>query len=138
MRELIEDFDRLLDAQFSADYWSDEGISAAAEIAQKFESDDWAMLTQLTNHRPVSWKARCADALGDEISIAARDILLVLMNDEDFDVRYSALDSLNSLAQLGMDLSVYREDIAAVLRHYVPTGSVVKFLIDSLKNRLSI
>lgn len=59
-------FDRLLAAESSVEYWSDEGATLASRCMNRFAHSDWETLRAIVGVRDCRWTLRCAEVLGDE------------------------------------------------------------------------
>lgn len=96
------------------DHWSDVAINSATTLVAAFQPSDWAELSGVLSSRDSEWKTKCVESLGDHVSEDAAYILLALVRDGDRDVVQSALDSLQSLVQLGLDLRSIKDAMLAV------------------------
>lgn len=135
---MFEKYASYLNADFSVDYWSDEGIGYAITLLEKFTDSDWVSLKDMIHNKPIPWLVRCAETLGDVGGVSSFDVLLELIAVQNDEVKISALDSMNSLLSLGFDLGNsagrIRSSIEAARNS---AGAVASMVLDSLENKLT-
>lgn len=135
---MFEKYSEYLSGDFSADYWSDEGISCATTFLGKFEDSDWASLKSIVQYKPIPWMIRCAETLGDVEGANSFDVLLDLTTVENDEVKISALDSINSRLSLGFAVGESLERMRSALKAARSSaGPVASIVLDSLEKRLS-
>lgn len=93
------EFEELLDCKFLPDYWSDEGISQASILLQKFGEDDWVNLQKHCVTKSEDWKIKCAEVLSESDPYKASIILKYLLDEESIAVKIATADAINSLCQ---------------------------------------
>jgi len=133
---MFSDFDKYLCSSFSIDYWSDEGISQAANIVSEFTENDWEELDSSLSNQNESWQIRCAESLGDVENNYSLDILLTLLNSESSEVQIAVLDSVSALLSSGMSAIDCQNDIRRVIEQIDSESSVVNMMIKSLETKL--
>jgi len=134
---MFESYDRYLCSGFSADFWSDEGISEAVVFVRGFSDTDWDALLKSISIKSSEWLVRCAETLGDVAEEKSFCALLFLIQIEDEQVRLAAIDSINSLASMGFDISGHSDLIKFALDRIGPEcGIVAAQVIRSLEGKL--
>ena len=131
-------YDQYLSSDFSVDFWSDEGISRAASFVSNFDDADWASLYQSIASKSSQWLVRCAETLGDIVDKKSFDALLLLIQIEDKEVQLASIDSINSLASMGFDISQHSKSIEPVLSKLkANSGRLAKLVISSLEAKVA-
>jgi len=134
---MFEKFKNYLLLEFSEDYWSDEGISMAASMISQFTELDWFALFETIEHQSESWMIRCSEALGDRGDKHSLAALLKLIIFGSQNVIIAALDSINSLASQGFDISPYKHEIHNSLNRVVANAdSVTRTMLASLQTKI--
>jgi hypothetical protein len=135
---MFEKYDQYLNLGFSVDFWSDEGISHATSLLEKFTKPDWDCLGLACATRPTQWLVRCAETLGDNVSAHCFHVLILLLQAGDKEVTVSALDSINALSSMGLDISSHSESLLKAIeaiKHHA--SQVERMLLDALERKLT-
>ncbi len=134
---MFNKYDKYLSLELSDNYWSDEGISEARFLLEKFTTSDWDLLIQTCIIKPIPWAIRCAETLGDDVQGRDFDVLLMLLDSGNNEVTIAVLDSINSLASLGFDISLYSKKLICSLNSVKENaGWFERVLLDSLDKKL--
>lgn len=133
---MFSDFDNYISSNFSTNYWSDEGISRAADMVHMFTESDWDELNNSLLGRMESWQIKCAETLGDVEEKLSVDILLQLLCSESVKVKLAALDSLNALLACGLRAADHEDKIRQAIEQVKPKSSVESMMTGSLKEKL--
>jgi len=134
---MFEKYDQYLSLEFSDDYWSDEGISYAASMLNTFTEADWVTLKNSSRSKSAQWIARCAETLGDSHKRHSLDLLLSWSQSGNHEIVISALDSINALSLSGLDISLYSDQLRAVISEIkVGNSPPEKMLLSSLQKKL--
>lgn len=136
---MIERYDAYLDGDFSVNYWSDQGIGIAMELLEEFDDGDWQALRSVVRTKPTAWAIRCAETLGNLTDPRSFDVLSALLQSTDHEVKLHALDSVNSLLSLGVDVGEHGASIRSALeaQRASLTSPVGVTLVDSLSRKLA-
>jgi HEAT repeat protein len=134
---MFSDFDKYLRSSFSIDYWSDEGISRAADMVLEFTEKDWAELVNSFPKQNENWLVRCAESLGDVENNSALDTLLNLLNSQSEEVQIAALDSLNALLGSGVSAGSNKSGIKIAIKNINSESVVVNMMLKSLGDKIS-
>lgn len=111
MATFFSEYSKILDGDYSDDYWSDMGIDEAVSVLIKFTDADWGKLIEQSPYETVSWQTRCAETMSDAPSDKAVPILLRLMLSNQKDTVEASIDSLNSIKQSGKTINFSDEQI---------------------------
>jgi hypothetical protein len=131
--KVIKEYDSYLDSSLSVDYWSDEGISIAAEKLTRFTDNDWLQLEQIVESRDKEWLVRCAEVLGEIETTVAIDILMKLIKNNSHIVQIAALDSISALLDI-VDVGNNRiVELRNELDKFKTTSDIATRMLDSLK-----
>ncbi|MCS6714919.1 hypothetical protein NOM07_05935 [Proteus terrae] len=79
------------------DYWYDCGVVGSAKILSKFNEIGWIYLFDELVHKSIFWKARLVECLGDLKNSHELNIILTLIDTEDYDLFISCVDSLRPM-----------------------------------------
>ncbi len=135
---MFEKYDKYLCSDFSVDFWSDEGISQAASFVSRFDDADWFFLYRSIGKKSSQWLVRCAETLGDIVEEKSFDALLLLIQFEDKEVQLASIDSINSLANMGFDISQHSKLIKHALNKLkYNSGIVANILIENLETKIA-
>jgi hypothetical protein len=127
-------YEKYLSHDFSPDYWSDEGITAASTLLAGFSEEDWGMLAKSWSSKPKEWKVRCAETIDSAPSSVVVEVLLAMLHDVDADVVIAAADSLRSMPRPALRISKQRVDHLLNLRDQ--SGPIVKAVLDDFIKQL--
>ncbi|MBN0989739.1 HEAT repeat domain-containing protein [Amphritea pacifica] len=134
---MFSNFDKYLGTSFSIDYWSDEGISHAAEIVSEFTEKDWEELISSFPKQSENWLVRCAESLGDVENNSSLDTLLNLLNSQSEEVQIAALDSMNALLSSGVSAGGNKDRIKIAIKNINSESTVANMMLKSLGDKLS-
>lgn len=132
---MFDDYDKILSAKMSVDYWSDEAILLAEEKLACFTEDDWLTLTKTVLTKPSFWQVRCAESLGDFEDLNSVNLLMSLVEIDSVYLREATLDSINSLLSHGMDIGMYRERLLRLVSMETDS-SLINVMLQSLRKKL--
>jgi len=133
---MFDKFKKYLELEFSEDFWSDEGMSHAVSLISQFTELDWlAFLESIANQSEI-WMIRCSEALGDVGYAQSLEALLKLISLGSKSVVIAALDSINSLATRGFDISPYKHEIQNTLNKIITSDHVTRAMISSLQIKI--
>lgn len=62
MSALIE-YDTYISKDFSRDYWADDAIDFATELAGRLTQNDWTELKIMWRHKPLPWQEKCSQSI---------------------------------------------------------------------------
>lgn len=79
------------------DYWYDCGIIESAEMLSKFNEADWLCLFGDLANKSIFWKRRLVECLGDLKNSHELNVILELINTDDYDLFINCVDSLRSM-----------------------------------------
>ena len=141
---MFSEYDSLL-KQFRGEgdnYWSDVLVLNAVFCLNKFSEKEWILLKSAVKDASHSsdWLCACAETLSEaEDFHQAISILLSLIYSDSLNVRFAALDSVNSLLSQvdGNNLQVsdlYK--LKDILTLYEDTQGITAIMIKSLKVKL--
>lgn len=120
----FEKYNERLGIECSVDYWSDEAIDEAIIYLKEFSVNDWMMLSEQLWNRDVIWQARCAETMSSITTEKSVPILMELLNSSNEEVVEAAVDSLNSLAQLGANLVFTKQQLDILNSLVVKNGLI--------------
>ena len=126
---MFSGYNEYLLSDFSADYWSDEGISIAVSLLNTFSEADWQELTSVWRNMPTAWKVRCAETIDSYASAIVDSILVDMLQDGDPDVVVAAADSLRSMTKTTFELSA--EDFQRISAIRDSAGPVVRIVLGN-------
>lgn len=132
---MFSEFDRYLCQEFSISFWSNEGISEACEILNKFSVKDWYSLAARWRDNTDVWKVRCAETLDSQPSQLALEILLDMLEEDDGNVVIAAADSLRSLSQGKLKIPPATLERIVILRDR--SGVAVKAVLSDFIRRIT-
>ena len=89
----IDEFDKFVSLDFSADQWSDDSIDVAVSIVEDFTSEDWCSLYEVLGRRDVAWREKLAQCLGRVRSEESLRCLCLLLDTSDPEVFVASADS---------------------------------------------
>ncbi|MBJ2118271.1 MULTISPECIES: hypothetical protein [Proteus] len=117
------------------DYWYDCAVVESAEILSKFKEPDWVCLFNELAHKSIFWKTRLVECLGDLKNSHELDIILALIDTDNYDLFISCVDSLRS-----MDICDLSEDdlgkINDKIYHLEQSASLpVKSILESFSRK---
>ncbi len=117
------------------DYWYDCAVIESAEILSKFNESDWACLFNELAHKSIFWKTRLVECLGDLKNSHELDIILALIDTDNYDLFISCVDSLRA-----MDICDLSEDdlgkINDKIYHLEQNASLpVKSILESFSRK---
>ncbi len=84
------------------DYWYDCAIVESTEMLSKFKESDWKCLLGDLANKPIFWKIRLVECLGDLNNSYELEVILYLINTDDNNLFNSCLDSLRSMGICGL------------------------------------
>lgn len=97
---VISEFSR---EDISEDYWYDCVILESVEMLKEFNDKDWKELFQSVSTKPIGWKKRLVECLGDIHNDYELEIILKLLDTTDRALFIACIDSLRSLSLSGID-----------------------------------
>ena len=117
------------------DYWYDCGVVESTEILSKFNESDWACLFNELSNKSIFWKTRLVECLGDLKNSHELNIILKLIDTENYDLFISCIDSLRS-----MDICSLSEDdldkVSGKIYHLKSNASLpAKSILDSFSHK---
>ncbi|MFL1406237.1 hypothetical protein ACJO2E_12920 [Marinobacter sp. M1N3S26] len=113
---MYEEYENLLDRNYSPDLWSDEGIGLAVSLLNEFSVADWDALSVSVSKKDVSWKTKCAETLSEANPEYATPILKDMMLTQNNIALEAVVDSLNSFNQDGLNLQLNEHEKDILLR----------------------
>nr|WP_282560394.1 hypothetical protein [Providencia vermicola] len=117
------------------DYWYDCGIVECSRILSKFNELDWSNLFDVLEHKSIFWKIRLVECLGDLKNSHELNIILTLIDTDDYDLFISCVDSLRSIGSHSLsedDLNKINDKIY----HLEQNASLpVKSVLDSFSHK---
>lgn len=125
---MFSSYEEYLNYDFSLDYWSDEGISAACGLLNSFSGEDWETLGKSWRSKTKEWKVRCAETIDSHTTSLVREVLLGMLEDKDPDVVIAAVDSLKHMSRV--ELNVSPVTMARIVSLRDSSGPVVKAVLD--------
>ncbi|MEQ4923753.1 hypothetical protein [Proteus hauseri] len=117
------------------DYWYDCAVVESAKILSKFNEPDWVCLFNELAHKSIFWKTRLVECLGDLKNSHELNIILALIDTDNYDLFISCVDSLRS-----MDICDLSEDdlgkINDKIYHLKQNASLpVKSILESFSHK---
>lgn len=134
---MYEKFEAYLEQIQSADHWEETGRFEAEAILQQFTENDWMQLLVNLAEKPVEWKIKLAQCMGNLHNIYEIECLTTLLSDEDEALFTAALEALRMLnfEQLNFsDQNLIINRIRRIMAHSDATTR--KILIDFLSQKL--
>ncbi|WBS01538.1 hypothetical protein OU994_25190 [Pseudoduganella sp. SL102] len=132
---MFSEFEDYLRQGFSISFWSNEGISEACGILNKFPVEDWGALAKRWRDNTDIWKVRCAETLDSQPSQIVLEILLDMLEEDDEKVVVAAADSLRSLSQGELKIPPATLERIVILRDR--SGVAVKAVLSDFIKRIT-
>lgn len=117
------------------DYWYDCAVIESAEILSKFNESDWTCLFNELTHKSIFWKTRLVECLGDLKNNHEINIILSLIDTDNYDLFISCVDSLRSIDICGLS----EDDLGKIndkIYHLEKNASLpVKSILESFSRK---
>jgi len=92
----LDKFSEYLDNDFSANYWADDAIDYATELATLLSDNEWHRLKQTWRYKPVNWQFKCAEAVFGTEKPQAIDLLEKMLTSTEVKVALAAAEGLEA------------------------------------------
>lgn len=135
----LERFISVVSSEYSPNYWADEEVEHAIELANRLSASDWSIIATKWTVYDVLVQARIAE-VASEIESWVSDIetiLIEMLSSRSDDVVEASIDSLNSIAQTDLnrlDPVMLRTRLS---RLATPRSPVCNAVLESLIQKLS-
>ncbi len=133
---LFADLDEQLALVAPDDYWSDEGVVYALELAGDLSPEGWADLSRRWPDRPVVWQLRCAEVLADVAQEPAVEVLAGMIGSPADEVAIQAADSLRAILESNPDLVIPAAALPRAERLVPRVRGVLAQSLDQLISQL--
>lgn len=91
----FQKFDALISSKMPVDYWEDDQLFVAQEIAESFTGEDWSQATSALPTKNSEWRTRLLQSISEcRDSDDAILVILDCLDDNDENVVEYAVDSL--------------------------------------------
>lgn len=117
------------------DYWYDCAVVESTKILSKFNEPDWVCLFNELAHKSIFWKTRLVECLGNLKNSHELNIILSLIDTDNYDLFISCVDSLRSIDIRGLS----EDDLGKIndkIYHLEPNASLpVKSILENFSRK---
>ncbi|HYD64813.1 hypothetical protein [Azospirillum sp.] len=131
----FSEFDEILGAEASDDYWSDELVVIARDVVTSLSDADWNTLNDTWRRRSGEWQERLASVLSWVEPARATPLLVTMIESEDDALSLAAADSLGTIAA-AVPASSLSPAARARLEAIAGKGRLNAMVVDNLLKRL--
>lgn len=92
--DIFDEFISNFSVKDITDFWYDDSLFIAQEFLEKFTDDDWDLLIKVIDDKPIFWKYRLAELLGNNNNFKEFEVLMKLVNTNDEQLFEISIDAL--------------------------------------------
>lgn len=131
-------FDTLISSKMPVDYWEDDQLFAAQEIAESFTDDDWSQVSSTLPTKNSEWRIRLLQSICEcKDSADAIAVILDCLDDSDGQVVEYAVDSLRGYVGSEQLISIrLNEDQVKKIEGLVDKDGVVAKVASDLLSKI--